>query len=59
MTSLNPTMKIGRQIEEVLKGRKGYSKKEVREKVLKILEMVGISDAKRDINNILMNSVAA
>ena len=47
MTSLNPTMKIGRQIEEVLKGRKGYSKKEVREKVLKILEMVGISDAKK------------
>lgn len=44
MTSLNPTMKIGKQIEEVFIERRKYSKKEIKEKVLDILSLVGISD---------------
>ena len=45
MTSLNPTMKIGKQIEEVFVERKMYSKKELKEKALEVLDTVGISDS--------------
>jgi oligopeptide transport system ATP-binding protein len=44
MTSLNPTMKIGKQIEEVFVGRRLYNRKELKVKALEILKMVGISD---------------
>lgn len=44
MTSLNPTMRIGEQIEEVFLGNRGVSKKEVKEKVKNIMQLVGISD---------------
>ena len=47
MTSLNPTMKIGKQLEEVFVGRAGISKKEVREKAINILKMVGINEPER------------
>ncbi len=47
MTSLNPTMKIGAQIEEVFLGRTDITKKQVKEKALNILKMVGISDAEK------------
>jgi len=47
MTSLNPTMKIGNQIEEIFIQRKLYNKKELKEKALEILKMVGISDGER------------
>ncbi len=47
MTSLNPTMRIGKQIEEVLEGRKGYTKKQRKERTLEILRLVGISDAEK------------
>ncbi|MFA9424418.1 MAG: ABC transporter ATP-binding protein [Sedimentibacter sp.] len=50
MTSLNPTMKIGKQIEEIFIQRKLYSKSELKEKALDILKMVGISDGKRRYN---------
>lgn len=40
MTSLNPTMKIGRQVEEALRLHTKLSKQERREKVLKALEDV-------------------
>ena len=43
MTSLNPTMRIGKQIEEVFVGRKGMSAAEKKAKALEILKMVGIS----------------
>lgn len=45
MTSLNPTMKIGKQIEEIFIERRMYSKKEMKEKAIEILDMVGISDS--------------
>lgn len=47
MTSLNPTMRVGAQIEEVFLGRTDISKKEVKEKALEIMRLVGISDAEK------------
>lgn len=47
MTSLNPTMRIGKQIEEVFVGRKDMSAAEKKAKALEILKMVGISDGER------------
>ena len=47
MTSLNPTMRVGKQIEEVFLGNKEVPKKEAKEKALEILRLVGISDAEK------------
>ncbi len=47
MTSLNPTMRIGKQIEEVFVGKKGMSAAEKKQKALEILKLVGISDGER------------
>lgn len=47
MTSLNPTMRVGDQIEEVFLKKRDISRKEVREKVLDIMRMVGISDVEK------------
>ena len=47
MTSLNPTMTIGIQIEEVFVGRTGMSKKEIKERTLEILKLVGINEPER------------
>ncbi len=42
MTSLNPTMKVGKQIEESIKEHTGLSKSERKDKVITILKQVGI-----------------
>ncbi len=47
MTSLNPTMRIGNQIEEIFLGRTDLSKKDRKEAILDILEKVGITDPER------------
>ena len=47
MTSLNPTMTVGKQIEEVFVGRKGMTRAEVRERALEILRLVGINEPER------------
>ena len=47
MTSLNPTMRVGAQIEEVFLGRTDVTKKEVKEKALEIMRLVGISDVEK------------
>lgn len=47
MTSLNPTMKIGKQIEEIFVANKDMTKQEKKEKAIEMLELVGISDGKR------------
>ena len=47
MTSLNPTMRVGAQIEEVFLGRTDVTKKEVKEKALDIMRLVGISDVEK------------
>ena len=46
MTSLNPTMRVGKQIEEVFIGT-GTPKAEVRLKALNIMRLVGINDPER------------
>lgn len=50
MTSLNPTMKVGEQIEEIFIERRIYKRKELKEKALEILKLVGISDGIRRYN---------
>ncbi|MEZ2458592.1 ABC transporter ATP-binding protein [Salinicoccus roseus] len=42
MTSLNPTMKIGRQITEVMFKHQKISKGDAKKRALKLMEMVGI-----------------
>jgi peptide/nickel transport system ATP-binding protein len=42
MTALNPTMRIGDQIAEVIKLHNNISKSEAKERAIKMLEMVGI-----------------
>jgi oligopeptide transport system ATP-binding protein len=47
MTSLNPTMRIGKQIEEVFIGRTDLSRQERKAAILDILQKVGITDPER------------
>mgnify|MGYP000008803609 CR=1 FL=1 len=42
MTSLNPTMKVGKQIMEVLQKHQDMDKKEAKEKAVEMLRLVGI-----------------
>ena len=42
MTALNPTMRVGKQISEVIKIHSGCSKQEAKAQAEKMLEMVGI-----------------
>ncbi|MBL6947356.1 MAG: ABC transporter ATP-binding protein [Rhodospirillales bacterium] len=47
MTSLNPVLSINEQLSETLITHYGITKEEARKKALALLEMVGISDPKR------------
>lgn len=47
MVSLNPIMKAGEQIAEVIRKKKHYSKKEAQEKVLEMFEKIGITPARK------------
>lgn len=47
MTSLNPTKRVGAQVEEVLKLHTKLSKEEMKEKVLKTFASVGLKDTKK------------
>lgn len=42
MTSLNPVMRVGKQIDETLRVRLGMSKQAAKERAVELLEMVGI-----------------
>lgn len=50
MTSLNPYMKIGQQLSEVLVMHKGLSRKEAQREVLQMLDAVKIPEAAKRIN---------
>ena len=50
MTSLNPFMKISRQLMEITELHLGHSKRQAFDHALNMLEMVGIPDAKVRIN---------
>jgi oligopeptide/dipeptide ABC transporter ATP-binding protein len=46
-SSLNPVMKVGRQIGEVLEAHRGMKRKAANERALELMSMVGIPDPKR------------
>lgn len=47
MTSLNPVMKVGKQVQEAVMQHQSVTKQQAREQVLQIFEKVGISDAEK------------
>ena len=51
MTSLNPFLKVSKQLMEVTELHLGHTKKQAREHAIKMLETVGIPDAKNRIND--------
>lgn len=51
MTSLNPVVRIGRQVSEASRKHLGLSRREARRKAVELLESVGVSDAKRRIDD--------
>ena len=51
MTSLNPTMKIGKQIMEGLQKHQKLSKSQARERALEMLKLVGIPGAEARLDN--------
>lgn len=50
MTSLNPTIKIGKQIDETLRKHQNLSSAEAKKRTINMLEMVGINNAKERYN---------
>ncbi len=50
MTSLNPTMTIGKQITETLVTHEKYSSSQAREKAIELLKLVRISDPEKQID---------
>ncbi|MDA4896207.1 ATP-binding cassette domain-containing protein, partial [Streptomyces sp. MS2A] len=50
MTSLNPTMKVGRQITEVLFKHEKISKEEANKRAVELLSLVGIPMPERRVN---------
>jgi len=55
MTSLNPVMKIGKQITEVLTLRCGLSKSEAQERAVELLHDVGIPEPKQQLSRFPMH----
>lgn len=51
MTSLNPTMKVGKQIMESLMLHRNMSKNQAREEAIRMLKMVNIPSAEKRIDN--------
>jgi peptide/nickel transport system ATP-binding protein len=51
MTSLNPTMTVGKQIMECILKHKDITKKDAKEKTVELLNMVGIPNAERRIDD--------
>ncbi|MCR4903392.1 MAG: ABC transporter ATP-binding protein [Butyrivibrio sp.] len=47
MTALNPIMKAGEQVAEQIRAKKGLSKAEAKEKVIKLFEKIGIQPAEK------------
>ncbi|MEP3848059.1 MAG: ABC transporter ATP-binding protein [Paracoccaceae bacterium] len=55
MTSLNPVMKIGKQITEILTIRCGHSKQEATDRAIELLTDVGIPDPVRQLDRFPMH----
>jgi oligopeptide/dipeptide ABC transporter ATP-binding protein len=50
MSSLNPTMRIGNQIDEAVQRHHGFSRKDVRAETIRLLERVGVASASRRVD---------
>ncbi|HEY2696375.1 MAG TPA: ABC transporter ATP-binding protein [Pseudonocardiaceae bacterium] len=50
MTSLNPTIQIGRQVAEPLKLHTDYSAQQINDRVIEVLELVGLPQPAKRIN---------
>ena len=55
MTSLNPTMQIGKQVMEPLIKHKKLSKAKAKQRALEILNLVGLPRAENDLKLIHIN----
>ncbi len=55
MSSLNPVMKIGRQITEVLKKRRGFSAADARSQAAELVASVGIPDPEQQLDRYPMH----
>jgi oligopeptide transport system ATP-binding protein len=51
MSSLNPVITIGKQIAEPLEFHLGYSKKQARDRVVELLSLVGIPEARKRLDD--------
>jgi len=51
MTSLNPVMTVGAQIDDIVRRHTGLSRQQVRRRSIELLELVGIRDAARRAND--------
>jgi oligopeptide transport system ATP-binding protein len=51
LTALNPVHKIGRQIGEMVRIHRDASKKQARERAIELLDLVGIPQPERRVNN--------
>lgn len=50
LTSLNPTMKVGKQIGENLMVHRGINKRQIKEEAIKMLNLVGIPSPEKRVN---------
>ena len=57
MTSLNPVLRVGVQMNEVLAEHDGISEEEATKKSIKMLDAVGIPEPERRINDYLSSSI--
>lgn len=55
MSSLNPVMRIGAQVTEVLTRRRGYTARSARVRATELLNSVGIADPERQLRNFPMH----
>ena len=55
MTSLDPTMTVGKQIMQPMIYHLNLSKKEAKLKAIELLDEVGIDQPEKDLNSILMS----
>ncbi len=51
MTSLNPVLTVGSQITEAIRLHKGFSQRDARKRTVQLLDMVGIADAARRLDD--------
>ncbi len=51
MTALNPVLSIGKQLREMIQLHMGLNKRQANERAIELLELVGITDARRRVDD--------